>query len=293
MICNSNALNYSICTDNNTILDYMSNYNVTEIYGGSHGVIIDKLWGRNIPLSLDIMKRYNSDNYHPIWENGITYMYAEYNDTLEAGNVIGITEPIMFWNIYRKKNNSDKLIFLKRLPNTTTSFVDLTAVRNNDYEYYLFAETKTQFSQPSVSKIIRSQYYGYFLIDIQTGSIFKINASISAGTQTYNMNYTQYDTNTPYPSFSVGKQRYMTSSAGGLLTDQNEINKYENPVSLLVDFRNFVYNSNEKYLKTPKGEIFKVFISDYTETVVNSAIAKQPMLSQFNFTQIGNAPEDN
>ena len=90
MFLNCNGLNYStIFTGNNIILDKLSNYDSVEIYGGSDGCIIDKLWGRNIPLSVSTIQHYNSDNYIPKWTTGETYMLAEYNNELDAGNVKG------------------------------------------------------------------------------------------------------------------------------------------------------------------------------------------------------------
>lgn len=294
MFFNCNGLNYStILTGHNPVLDSLSNYDSVEIYGGSDGCIIDKLWGRNIPLSVSIIEHYNSDNYIPKWTTGETYMLAEYNNELDAGNVKGIKGTIEYWNIYRKKRGEDKLVFLKQLPRDAREYIDYTATRNNEYEYYLFAETKTEWSQPAISDRIKSQYYGYFMIDTQNDIIFKINANVTNGNQVFNMNYTQYDTNTKYPSINLGNTRYMSSNAAGLIADQSGINRFDNPVSLLMAFRDFVYSKNSKLLKTPKGEIFNVFISDYTEAVINSSIANVPMLSQFNYTEIGPVDEDN
>ncbi len=292
MILGCNAISHNNFQGHNPILDYPEDYNAVDFYGGNTGITLDKVWGRNIPLSIPLIDSYNSETYIPEWTPKETYMLAEYDDRdFQAGNVKGLTEPIEYWNIYRSKLLEDgsmgELEWVARLPENEIAYTDYTATRPNIYKYYLFAETTTQISQPAVSRDVESQYYGYYLIDPETNTSFRIDAFVSGGDQTFNMAYSQFETTTPFPAISRGNVRYVSGNVGGLLLEQKGANKFDNPMELLMAFRDLIYSNHRKLLKTRKGDIFEVFISDYNENLVNNNIGEQPMLSTFSWVETG------
>lgn len=138
------------------------------------------------------------------------------------------------------------------------------------------------------SRDILSYYEGYFLVDYENDKSYRINVNTSENDRTFTKVYTKYDTNTPYPTFSVGKPKYLEGGVGGLLLEtQDDVGS--NSVALLESFREFVHSNRTKYLKTRKGEIFPVFVYDYSESELDNAIKDQPYVGTFSFTQIGNS----
>ena len=76
-------------------------YDKITFYGGSTGTTIDSVWGRNEVIDDTTIEGYNLTTYAPTWTVN-TYMLALFDNTLDAGNISGLTTPITNWLIFRQ-----------------------------------------------------------------------------------------------------------------------------------------------------------------------------------------------
>lgn len=267
------------------IQPFLTNYTKMTFYGQNSGAVYDRIWGKTLPMSNDLIESYNNKT---IWTNE-TYLLALFENTLSAGNIVGFTNKITDWILYREDTESNALIYLTTVGADIFSFKDYTALMNKTYRYYLFASNSQQTSSALVTNYELSKYYGYYVINITDNVVYIINAEVSGGELTQNMNYSKFDGNTRYSSYNVGNTRYMSSTITGVIRRADKPN-YRNAtdVEILKEFEEFIYNPNKiKYLKTRKGEIFEVFTYNYQQTPLSQAIGEQPTLVTFSYDEIG------
>lgn len=296
MFFGSGIVGYDVYSKDIELQDLLTIYNVVEIYGGNVGTTIDKLWGRNIPLDISTIQHYTSSNYFPSWTPE-TYMYAEYEGSYEAGSIQGLTEPIKYWNIYRQevKLGDDGIyypvgdfVYIDKIAKAHKVYSDFNVTYGKTYRYYLFAQTETQFSIPSISNDETSDYYGYFFIDVADKTVYKIDAEVTASGQNMNLRTVTYDNNMPFSGIQKAKTKYMSGDVSGILIEDIE---HSNSLDIITRFRDFVYQDGYKYMKTRKGEIFNIFLNTYNETIFENTVSEQPLVSNLSWQERGEVLE--
>jgi len=265
-------------------------YDKVEFYGQNVGIQLNDIWGRNIEITDDMIDSYINGDYNPIWDND-TYMLATFNnETLDAGNILGLSGTFSYWTVYRNNLSTPTAELVGTYPKEIKALRDYAANKKEIYEYQVFANTDRQVSLPLPSNQILHDYEGYFLIDMDNSIAYRINVLTTDNGKTLNMIRTEYQTNTQYPTVSVGQARYISGGVGGLLlTDSNDVTS--NTINILSQFREFIYSNRRKLLKNRKGEMYSVSTYDYSESVIDNGIISQPCLCTFSFSEVGDVKD--
>lgn len=276
---------------NNKIVGFQNNrfigkYNKLTFGNAQYPMTISRVWGRKELLTKQDLDGY-SLNTTPAF-SGSTYMLALFKNNVGAGNVEGFEGGIINFILYRENSITQELQYLDTLGKDIREHLDYTAVKNNTYKYYITMNSLTQSSSPLVSNYVESTYYGYLLIDVEDEVIYTIESQFSGGDNVQNINFQSYEGNDKFKKYNISQLNYLSGSVSGLVRKSTSMILDNNSVRDLEDFRDFIFDINKtKYLKTRKGEIFKVFTHSYSDNMVDQAIMEVPVISSFNWEQIG------
>ena len=76
----------------------MFSYNKATLYGKS---LVDYIWVKN---KVDTQEEINSTlslTYEPEWDSN-TFLLANFNNTLNGGNIASVGDRILYWQIYKR-----------------------------------------------------------------------------------------------------------------------------------------------------------------------------------------------
>lgn len=280
-----------ILEGNSPTLPDASAYNTIELYGDA---TFDSMWGRNESISEVEILAYTTATYLPIWTPS-TYILARFENDLSMGNISGLTAPLLSWLIKRKDPDRSSLRTLAELPPTTIQFKDYQPILGNEYIYYIYAKTTNELSNPLISAPITPSYNAHFLIDVDNELSFKFDLNSTTTTFTTVDDYTEYATNLTHNAFSKGNRKFKEGSLQAIVRDENTdiVVEFSQPLVLLSALESTVaLSTGTKYLKTRRGEIYKVFTYGYSQSQLNDNIPQQVYVSSFNFKEVGDVYGD-
>lgn len=212
----------------------------------------------------------------PEWTPDVIFL-ASMNNTVDASNVTGLKDSPISWSLYRQEVNSDRIIKLADLPIATTSFTDYKIAGQKEFQYLLFAESATQQSNPIVTDVIKTDFYGIYLIDadavdngldndnVETYK-FDLNTTVDKVTDNNNTvflkNYTKYQVPVMFDT------DFLSGSVTGILSypdvNDEELGRIWD-ADYIDKFRTFINNKKQKYMKFRDGKVIKVITSSEGE----------------------------
>ena len=257
-------------------------YSKVRVYGNS---IIDKLQIKNIEMSdSELQNIIMTDNL--IWDAN-TLLMAEFENDLVAGNIADLTNPIIKWQVNRREVGGSTLKALDIVDVGISEYVDYSAQHGKNYIYSLFATSENEQSEPLECEEIETDFFGYYLVDEEEGKVFKFDLNVQSGTKQYQEDVTIMDNYTEYPSIAMGKRKYFTSSISCICGTVSINGQLQQSNEYVSELRNYILNGKKKIFKTRKGEIYKVFTSNYSEQQLDDGIKEQVILISFNLTEVG------
>lgn len=265
----------------------LSSYDRVTFYSGdtnSGGCIIDKVYGVNQETTIDYLDRCATILFEPQW-NVNCYILCEFDNNLSGGNITSITLPITNWDIYRAKAGTTLLEYIDTIDVLTNSYNDFTALKNNDYVYYIFAKNDTEISSPLETAVVHCAYDGWFLIDVENKISYLFDINFSGGDLSQINNMTEYDTNLKYKAYSKGAMDYIEGTITALVMD--DYCNMTQSVDVLETIREFIFSDRLKYIKDNKGRIFNVFTSNYKDNFITNGINGEPRYITFDFKEVG------
>lgn len=264
------------------------NYSSIIFSGNNTGIILDALWGRNMVITKEYFNSLNLTTYKPSWTLN-TYLMALFEDSLSAGNIVNADSYFSEWAIYRRTDNSEQLEYINSIAIENTTYKDYTALIGHKYQYYIFAKSDDVLSAPLISDEIQIYYDGNYLIDVNNQKTYILNINVESGSISQNEEYTMHNVNNKYNVFMKGNNQYFSTTISGILTSSVDTEgTINNDVEILQEFNDFVHNDNIlKYYKNRKGQIFNVFTSDASMSVLNDNIGSQPMVVTVTVTEKG------
>lgn len=234
----------------------------------------------------------NNLDFNNVVYDSNTVMLAQYNNNLNAGNNFGTGEDIISWEIRRLDVDRNVLEDLGSVPVATTTLTDYTAVRDKTYRYEIFGRTQNLLTEATISDDVNPNFFGWYLIDINTNETIRFDLEVESGTLTNVRDVTEHQTFAQYPSVAFGRRNYYRGSirafggvvdCTGTITDNNGIifdAEYQETL------KTFLNNGNEKFMKDRKGIIYRVQTwganIDY-----NDDVGQQPYTITWNFAEVG------
>ena len=218
-------------------------------------VLLDNVHAQNITLTETQINAIVSSTPQT-WGTDTSFI-ADYENTLEAGNVIS-SAPITGWRLKRKLSSESIFTTLKDFSKSTLSYIDKTSRNNKSYTYSLFTLSSNGEGY-GLETSATPNFWGWFLIDPTTNTSYKFDAMNQTDSIPVNIDMKVYNNYTQYPTISYGKAKYRT----GKLTTMpynysDETGDYTIDIDLLNNLKDFINNNNKKVLKNALGEIFYV-----------------------------------
>lgn len=217
--------------------------------------------------------------------NSHTDLLAEFENSLSGGNFLDLDIPIISWQVYRREQGSSTSTLLDTISATDIQYIDYTAQPQKTYIYDLFAVTATQISAPLETAATLSDFYGYFIIDPTTNTVFKFDMNTESAESLYAEDFTQYDNYTQYPAFARGQRKYLNTTITGIPATLTTDKVLTQSVDYIDDLRDFIMNGNEKLFKTRKGQIHRVQTKNFRFKPLSDAISDQPLMVSFDVTE--------
>lgn len=269
-------------------------YNKVILHGESY---VDYLWIKN---KIDTQTEIDStleNTYKPEWDNN-TLLLANFDNSINGGNVKSLKDDVLYWQIYRKRPEDTVLTFICRVPVSQYQLLDFNVLNNTEYQYTIFAETETTISAPFEQVgYTRTNWWNWSLIGLQesteknlyyvdSDNIWLFDTELTSSGLDQNMAQYIMDNFTRYPSVSTGKRNYMSGSITAFLSNVNtSIGGYQDTVEQYNSFVEFIANPTPKLLRDRKGNGWIVSTNGVNGQYIDES-PQQIIKVSFSFTQL-------
>lgn len=278
------ALGMSKITSYSPRIPSISEYDEVMFFGGANGATIDKIYGVNVDVTYADLVNSSTETFTPHWTPS-TYLLAEFNNTLNGGNVPGINSEIIKWLVYRYDKNTGQLKPVSEVDVSDNEWIDYTAAKDNTYQYWIFAMTKDEMSAPMKTNMVDHEYFGWFLIDVEQNTAYAFNLNQTGGGVGQGENYVEHNTNSRFHVFSRGRTDYLEGSVTAIVSDDCTADTQS--LELIEAIREFIMSDREKIVKDNKGRVFKAFVSGYQDSDVATYSDGEFKYIDFSFKQSG------
>ena len=238
-----------------------------KLYGAQKCNYINIRFG-TIPY--DDLIKYQSVYYVPQWVEGTEFL-ASFNGSLSAGNNTLGTD-FVGWNLYRKNITKDSsLEFVALITNVNIINVrDYMVASNNEYRYYLIANSQQYMSSPFISDVIKCCLEDYFLLlaeetsdsnTLRVANVYRFGLNLNTSDINNNASTNKLINFTPYPKIQTANTNFMSGTLTSLTGYvDTETGKYKDSIEVIEDLRNLNINPKRKFLKDRKGFIREISI---------------------------------
>ena len=245
---------------------------------------VDFLWVKNKVLT-DAEIEAITNTLIPIWDPD-TILLANYNNnSINAGNIITLDNPIIKWIVQREDGFSPIRKSIASVANTVNEIIDYTISANKDYQYYIFPLTATETGEPLATDSVNADFYNWSLTDPTTSNVFLFDLNLQSGSIVNEIDRSEYQTFSKYNKISRGKRDFIRGSIDCLAGSIDVNGNYESPISYLSTLRDIINNGNLKYLKSRKGDIWAVDTFGFKYNYMDM-IGSQPQDISFEFVEI-------
>lgn len=244
---------------------------------------VDFTWVKNVVLS-DAEIESILINNTPVWDSD-TILLANFDNSLNAGNIVNLSSPIVKWVIQRQDESESLRQTVASLPNTTSQYFDYTVAGNKEYQYFIFPITSTETGEPLATENISTNFYNWSLTDPITNTVFLFDLNLESGDISNEIDRTEYQTYTKYNKISRGVRDFIRGSVNCIAGYINVNGEYQSPISYISELKSVINNGNVKYLKSRKGDIWAVDTYGFKYKYMDD-IKDQPQQISFEFTEI-------
>lgn len=256
-------------------------YSKVKIYGNA---IIDKLHIRNIELDNENIRNIViTDNLK--WDIN-TLLMAEFENNLVGGNIANLVNPITQWQINRREVSGSTLEPLGDVDVGVNEFIDYTSQQGKNYVYSVYANSNTEQSEPLEADEISTDYFGYYLVDEDQGMVYKFDLNIQSSAKQYNEDVTISKSYSKYPTISQGQSRYFSTKLTCICGTVDINGKLQQSINYIDNLCEFILNGKQKIFKTRRGEIYRIYTSNYSEQQLDDGIQEQIILISFDITEV-------
>lgn len=220
------------------------------------------------------------------WDDFNTIFLANFENTLEAGNLTNSDLPITHYRIYRKETGEGLYTFLDEIAFNPDQaiYIDYTAVNGVQYDYGVRSVSSGTEGQ-LIQGVGIVDFSGWILQNESGTILYNFDIEIESGNIQTVINMHKYENNTKYPVVAFGNMNYQEGSLQTLPLSING-NDYEQSIDYLETLRNFINNGEVKILKNSKGSIWKIVTYGYSYKLMDKTIEQYATIS-FSFTEVG------
>ncbi len=218
---------------------------------------LDNIHAQNVILTDSYIEDITDEETYEI----NTLFLANFEDSLEAGNLSNSDLPITHWRIYRKKEGETLYTMIAEIPAlpTESRYYDKLAQNKVEYDY----EIKAVSSGIEGDGILGNgvvDFYGWILSDIEVDTMYKFDVEVESSDIRVMRDMHRYDNYSEKPAFSFGKKKFKE---GSLKTIPLSYDSNECTLETLDALGDFIDNGEVKILKNTKGEVFYVITYDF------------------------------
>ena len=244
---------------------------------------VDFLWVKNKVLTDAEIEAIAIDDT-PIWDAD-TILLANYDDSINAGNIVTLDNAIVKWVVQRQEASSAIRQTISSVANTVSELNDYTIAANKNYQYYIFPVTATETGEPLESDAIDADFYNWSLTDPVANTVFLFDFNLDSGDIVNDIDRSEYETFTKFNKVSRGKRDFIKGGITCLAGYINSNGNYESPITYLENMKDIINNGNIKYLKSRKGNVWAVDTYGFKYKYMD-AISDQPQTISFEFMEI-------
>lgn len=274
------------------------NYNTLNIYTSTASdMLVDYVWVKRGHPTTEEVTTINNFYFKPQRDDN-TLLLANFDSTLNGGDIQNINSPILNWNIYKREDNSPILKYVVSLPVDQNSFIDYNVKYGHNYQYEIFAETATTLSLPFTNpELMTAFWHGWMLIDLPeptNGNLYIIDKSdvwmfetnFSSDELIQNIDKYTYENFTQFPKVSTGRKNYISGGITAFLSNVTTTNtRYSDSSQMMNAFSEVIANGNLKLLKDRKGNAWIIDTQENGFKYVDESV-EQIVTVGFNFIQL-------
>lgn len=217
------------------------------------------------------------------WVDNTILMLADYENTLEAGNLRNSGKPVTHWRIRRRRPNEALATLLCEIPFSydNTSFTDYSPRNLVNYIYSLYAvsyEDGLAMEGEGAEVTAMSDWYGWILESDYISPatpvsqfLFDINNKSGDISVKRGMNF--YENYSQYKAVRFDDRNYSEGSFETLPYElSNTSNDVDTTLEILEEIVAFINDKQIKILRNSKGNLWKVVTYDCSYQLMDNII---------------------
>lgn len=227
----------------------------------------------------------------------------ENHNNLYASTSIIRGQTVSGYSLFRRNGSETVLTKIADLEAANGQLYDYSIPSNTgEYSYYLFPVGNTTYiTAPIISDSIQPCWWNYTLMECAPTSDKKTFTVVAAYRFKYNIESGAVNNNnkpnilqnfTPYPTVQLVPQNYKSGSLSGLLGTiryQNGKLDYSDTLATRDALFALSKTQNALFLKTRKGDLIRVRISEPPSVSINDATAEQTQTITIQWVEVGSA----
>jgi hypothetical protein len=190
---------------------------------------------------------------------------------------IAVVDTVSSAQIKRLDDNA-QMLTIANIPNildmSNLQLIDLSAVSNKNYEYYLYLrndkdEYVTAITTEDIVSALWDRWVLYICDETDTENIYTLDKAylfglnLSSGSMKNNNKKTIIENFTPYPRVQSSCSNYWSGKLSGLLGYiDSDLMTYVQTPEILNDLKMLSFNTKKKFLKDRDGNLFEVELSN-------------------------------
>lgn len=267
-------------------------YNKATLYGNS---IVDYVWIKNYVADQSEIGTVSAYTYSPQWDD-TTLMLAPFNSDINGGNVVGLSDNVIAWQIYKRKPDDSVFTFVAKVPAAQYKVSDFNVLNNDEYQYTIFAETENYISAPLEQKdFVKVSWWNWSIVGLNdsgtnglyyadSDNIWLFDTMLTSSGFDQNIDKYIVENFTQFPKISSGKKNYLSSSITAFLNNIKD-GRYVDTVEQYNRFVDFIAQPTPKLLRDRKGNGWVVSTMGNNMRYIDESVEQITQVS-FNFVQL-------
>lgn len=267
-------------------------YNKATLYGNS---IVDYVWIKNYVAEQSEIDTVSAYTYSPQWDD-TTLMLAPFNSDINGGNVVGLSDNVIAWQIYKRKPDDSVFTFVAKVPAAQYKVSDFNVLNNDEYQYTIFAETENYISAPLEQKdFVKASWWNWSIVGLNdsgtnglyyadSDNIWLFDTMLTSSGFDQNIDKYIVENFTQFPKISSGKKNYLSSSITAFLNNIKD-GRYVDTVEQYNRFVDFIAQPTPKLLRDRKGNGWVVSTMGNSMRYIDESVEQITQVS-FNFVQL-------
>lgn len=267
-------------------------YNKATLYGNS---IVDYVWIKNYVADQSEIGTVSAYTYSPQWDD-TTLMFAPFNSDINGGNVVGLSDNVIAWQIYKRKPDDSVFTFVAKVPAAQYKVSDFNVLNNDEYQYTIFAETENYISAPLEQKdFVKASWWNWSIVGLNdsgtnglyyadSDNIWLFDTMLTSSGFDQNIDKYIVENFTQFPKISSGKKNYLSSSITAFLNNIKD-GRYVDTVEQYNRFVDFIAQPTPKLLRDRKGNGWVVSTMGNNMRYIDESVEQITQVS-FNFVQL-------